>query len=98
MGIDIAFTLVAVTAYVAAIGRVLTYRRNGARHRHHVSWLAWLFVAVMGGSTIGLALHTRPAGLLDAATAVLLALFSFGARGNVARLIRSSFHDSTGSQ
>lgn len=82
-------TFIAVAAYAAAIVRVLAYRRNGARHRHHVSWVAWALVAVMGSSAIGHALHARSTDLPDAATAVLLALFVFGARGNVARLVGS---------
>ena len=55
--------LIALAAYVAAIARVLTYRRQGARHRRHVSWIAWALVVVMGGSAIELALHAKSTGI-----------------------------------
>ena len=79
--------LIALAAYVAAIVRVLTFRRRGARHRRHVSWIAWALVVVMGGSAIELALHAKSVGIFEAGSAVLLALFLFGVRGNVARLL-----------
>lgn len=85
----VSFALIALAAHIAALARVLTYRRNGARHRHHVSWVAWALVAVSGGSAIELALHAKHVGIFEAATAVLLALFVFASRGNVARLLRS---------
>lgn len=85
----ISLALIALAAHIAALVRVLTYRKKGARHRHHVSWIAWALVAVSGGSSIELALHAATVGFFEAATAVLLALFVYGARGNVARLLRS---------
>ncbi|RQR78693.1 phage holin family protein [Burkholderia sp. Bp9015] len=85
----ISFAVIALAAHIAAMLRILAYRRNGARHRNHVSWIAWALVAVSGGSSIELALHARHVGFFEAATAVLLTLFVFGARGNVARLLRS---------
>ena len=79
--------LIAIAAHVAAVLRVLTYRRLGARHRHHVSWIAWALVAVSGGSAVELSLHAKSVGFFQASAAVLLALFVFGVRGNVARLL-----------
>jgi hypothetical protein len=83
------FAVIAFVAYIAAITRVLTYHRQGSRHRHHVSWIAWVLVVVMGGSAIELALHAKSVGIFEAGSAVLLALFLFGVRGNVARLLWS---------
>ncbi|WP_321815681.1 MULTISPECIES: phage holin family protein [unclassified Paraburkholderia] len=85
----ITLALIALAAQLAAVACLLLYRRNGARHRHHVSWVAWLLVVVLGGSSIELALHARDVGLFEAGKAVLLALFVFTSRGNVARLLRS---------
>ncbi|MDC6129198.1 phage holin family protein [Burkholderia gladioli] len=85
----ISLAMIALAAHVAAMLRVLVYRRNGARHRRHVSWVAWALLAVSGGSSIELVLHAKHVGVFEAATAVLLSLFVFGARGNVARLLRS---------
>ncbi|WP_028217426.1 phage holin family protein [Paraburkholderia oxyphila] len=84
-----ALAYVALAAQLAAVVCLLVYRRNGARHRSHVSWLAWLLVVIMGGSSIELALHARHIGLFEAGKAILLAVFVFGSRGNVARLLRS---------
>lgn len=85
----ISLAVIALAVQLAAILRLLTYRRNGARHRRHVSWVAWVIVVVMGGSSIELALHARDVGLFDAGKSVLLALFIFASRGNVARLMWS---------
>lgn len=85
----ISFALIALAAHVAALLRVFTYRKNGARHRHHAAWLAWAIVAVSGGSAIELTLHAESVGFFEAATAILLALFVYVARGNIASLLRS---------
>jgi Putative 3TM holin, Phage_holin_3 len=79
--------LIAVAAHLAVLARVLAYRKNGARHRHYISWAAWVLVAVIGASVIELALQTRQVGIFEAAQAVLLAAFVYGVRGNVARLL-----------
>lgn len=85
----ITFALIALAAQLAAVACLLLYRRNGARHRHHVSWLAWMLVVVLGGSSIELALHAKHVGMFEAGKSVLLALFVFTSRGNVARLLWS---------
>ncbi|WP_321939785.1 phage holin family protein [Paraburkholderia sp. J8-2] len=85
----ITLATIALVVQLAAALLLLTYRRNGARHRHHVSWLAWLLVVVLGGSSIELALHAKQVGIFEAGKAVLLSLFVLCARGNVARLLRS---------
>ncbi|MCD9124028.1 phage holin family protein [Cupriavidus sp. UGS-1] len=84
-----ALSILAFTAYLVAALFLLAYRKNGARHRHAVSWLAWLLLVVLGGSAIELALSGRPASPFDAGRAVLLCLFVCATRGNVARLLRS---------
>ncbi|ALJ72171.1 hypothetical protein TR70_2660 [Burkholderia pseudomallei] len=81
--------LVALAAHLAVIVRVLTYRKNGARHRFHVAWAAWVIVAISGGSAIELLFRPKPTGFFHAALAVLLAVLVYLARGNVARLLRS---------
>ncbi|HWX12865.1 MAG TPA: phage holin family protein [Trinickia sp.] len=83
-----AFALIALAAHLTALMRLLAYRRNRARYRNHISWVAWAIVAVIGGSSVELTLHAARVGFFDAATAVLLAAFVCGARGNVARLLR----------
>ncbi|TCW81005.1 hypothetical protein C5O80_22755 [Burkholderia sp. SRS-46] len=85
----VSFALVALAAHLVVIVRVLTYRKNGARHRSHVAWAAWLIVAISGGSAIELLIHPQPAGFYQATQALLLALIVHLARGNVARLMRS---------
>ncbi|MFP4896816.1 phage holin family protein [Paraburkholderia sp. EG304] len=82
--------LIALIAYSLAALRILAYRRDGARHRQHVSWVAWLLLVVLGGSAIELAVHAGTVGYFEAARAVLFTVFIFGARGNVARLLRST--------
>lgn len=84
-----AFALIAFLAYAATCLRLLLYRKDGARHRQHVSWAAWAILVVLAGSSVELAIDGHPIGIFEAARAVLLFLFVFGVRGNVARLLWS---------
>lgn len=81
--------VIALAAYMVAIAALLMYRRDGARHRKHVSWLAWLLLVVLGGSAIDQLLHANAVSIFDAGRAALLALFIVRMRGNVARLFWS---------
>lgn len=83
------FALMVLMAHLATLVRVLVYERNGARYRRPASWVAWALVVVISGSSIELTLNARQTGFFEAATAVLLAVFVYGVRGNVARLLRS---------
>lgn len=80
---------VTLMAYVVAIGALLLYRKDGARHRRHISWLAWLILVILGGSAIELMLHREAVSVFEAGRGVLLALFIVLSRGNVARLLWS---------
>ena len=82
-----AFALILVAAHFVTLMRLFAYRRNGSRHRHHVSWLAWALVVVIGGSLIQFSLYPERAGFFEAATAVLVAVFVNRVRGNVALLL-----------
>ncbi len=81
--------LISLAAYTVAAHLILAYRRDGSRHRHHVSWFAWLLLVALGGSAIELAIHAKAVGIFEAARALLFTVLVFGARGNVARLLRS---------
>lgn len=83
------YALIAFVAYAGATLCLLAYRRDGARHRHHVSWLAWALLVVLAGSAVNVLLQAHRLDFFEVARAVLLALFIFGSRGNVARLLRS---------
>jgi hypothetical protein len=86
----ITLAMIALLAHSLSALRILAWRRDGERHRHHVSWFAWLMLVVLGGSAIELALNAKAVGWFDVARAVLFTVFIFGARGNVARLLRSA--------
>lgn len=81
--------MLALLAYLVAALVLLAYRKNGARHRHAVSWLAWVLLVVLGGSAIELILSPRAPSWFDAGRAALLSLFVCATRGNVANLLRS---------
>lgn len=83
------YAFIAFIAYAGAALCLLAYRRDGARHRHHVSWLAWALLVVLAGSAVDVLLHVHALDFFEAARAVLLSLFIFCSRGNVARLLRS---------
>ncbi|MYM70527.1 phage holin family protein [Pseudoduganella sp. FT55W] len=76
-----------MTFYFLACGRVLLYRKEGARHRRHVSWIAWAILVVLAASGIDLLVNPRELGVIETARAILIDVFVFGARGNVARLL-----------
>jgi hypothetical protein len=80
--------LIALIAYCLAAFRILAYRRDGARHRHHVSWFAWLLLVALGGSALEIVVNAKSVGMFDAARAALFSVLVFGSRGNVARLLR----------
>ncbi|MET0322542.1 MAG: phage holin family protein [Duganella sp.] len=84
-----ACTVIAFLAYALTCLRLLLYRKQGARHRRHVSWVAWVLLVILVGSAVELAVDGHPIGTFEAARAVVLSLIVFGARGNVARLLRS---------
>lgn len=86
-------TVLTLLASLAICVRLLTYHRPAdARHRHSASWCAWLLIASTGGQ----ALHILLAGAAaevppwHLGTLLALAVLTFRARGNVARLMR--FH------
>lgn len=84
-----AYALIAFIAYAGAALCLLAYRRDGARHRCHVSWIAWALLVVLAGSAVDVLCHVHSLDFFEAARAVLFTLFIFGSRGNVARLLRS---------
>jgi hypothetical protein len=83
------YVLIAFVAYAGAALRLLAYRKDGARHRHHVSWIAWALLVIEAGSAINVLLHAHPIDFFEVARAVAFTVFIFGSRGNVARLLRS---------
>jgi hypothetical membrane protein len=82
------FALLAVTAYLLICLRLLTYQRNGARHRNGVAWVAWGLLVLAGWSAIDFLLRAPEVSAVEALRAVLICIFVFCVRGNVARLLR----------
>lgn len=79
----------ALAFYIVALAVVLLYRKDGARHRRRVAWLAWLVAVVLAGSAVELMLHSKAVTVFEAARAGLMAVFIVCARGNLARLVWS---------
>ena len=78
---------IAIGFYFLAFFRLLVYRKEGARHRRHVAWVAWAIMVVLGGSGIELALSSAPFSYMETARTILLDLIIYNARGNVARML-----------
>lgn len=84
-------TILALLIALAICGRLLTYRRRGARFRRSISWLAYglfvgcgsLAIQILAGRYIALPISWSFVILL-AVCAVLI----YRARGNVARIVR----------
>lgn len=74
-------------AMLVATGRMLFYRRDGARFRRHYSILAWLVMLCLVSSALGLLLggyHDVPRGM--SLLMLLLCARIWRDKGNVARL------------
>lgn len=83
------FALIALIALLAAMLRLLTYRKCPlARRRLCISWLAWLLLVVMAGQAIELTFKPAAVTIFDAGLSVLISLFVFRTRGNVASLLK----------
>ena len=80
---------IALAAVTLAILALLMYQRDGARHRHHISWLAYVLLVVLGEYAIELLLQAKSVSYFEAGRAAVLALFIVRSRGNVARLLWS---------
>ncbi|WP_438767888.1 phage holin family protein [Kushneria sp. TE3] len=84
-------TICALLISLAICGRLLTYRRRGARYRRRISWLAYglfvgsgtLAIQILAGRYIALPISWSFVILL-AVCAVLI----YRARGNVAHIVR----------
>lgn len=83
------YAFVAFLAYAGSALSLLAYRRDGARHRHHVSWFAWALLVVLAGSAINVLFQVHHLDFFEVARAVILAVFIIARRGNVAGLLRS---------
>src|SRR3546814_6139750 len=46
------------------------FRSDGARHRLHVSLIAWMFLVTLGGSAIELAYHPHMVDVFEACRAI----------------------------
>ncbi|MNV36894.1 hypothetical protein D3C71_1283880 [compost metagenome] len=97
LGIDtaghhlVAFLFVAVNLGTA--GRLMCYRRNGARYRPGMSAIAYLMAVFTGGQGLDVLIRQGQLGnwaggvtLWQLGIAVLLAILVFRARGNVAAI------------
>lgn len=86
----LSLVLIALAAHLAIIARVMACQPRDGHGRFHVAWLAWVIVAISGGSAIELLLHPAPVGFFTAVRDVLLAVFVYVARGNVGLLLRGN--------
>ena len=83
--------LLTVLACIAISGRLLTYRRApDARHRWGVGVCAWMLIAGTGGQALQILLAGSRAhpSIWHLGILIVLAVLSFRARGNVARILK----------
>lgn len=88
------WTLIAGALCGAICFRIAAYRREGARYRAGVSWLAYLLAAGTGGESLQItlaALMAKPGPTVSPfllMVLVVLVVLVYRARGNVARILR----------
>jgi len=88
------WTLIAGALCGAICFRIAVYRRDGARYRAGVSWLAYLLAVGTGCESLQITLATllaKPAPTVSPfllMVLVVLLVLVYRARGNVARILR----------
>lgn len=88
------WTLIAGALCGAICFRIAAYRREGARYRAGVSWLAYLLAVGTGGESLQItlaALMAKPGPTVSPfllMVLVVLVVLVYRARGNVARILR----------
>ncbi|MGY2277428.1 MULTISPECIES: phage holin family protein [Pseudomonas] len=88
------WTLIAGALCGAICLRIAVYRREGARYRAGVSWLAYLLAVGTGCESLQITLATLTAKPAPAVSPfllmvlVVLLVLVYRARGNVARILR----------
>lgn len=87
-GHQILVALLFVGANTASALRLLLYRRNGARFRRGMSWLAYLLIVGTGGQALDVLVRHEPVTVWQAVVAVLIAVLVYRAQGNVACIVR----------
>lgn len=87
-GHQILVALFFVGANLASAVRLLLYRRNGARFRRGMSWLAYLLIVGTGGQALDVLVRHEPVTVWQAVVAVLIAVLVYRAQGNVACIVR----------
>lgn len=87
-GHQILVALLFVGANLASAVRLLLYRRNGARFRRGMSWLAYLLIVGTGGQALDVLVRHEPVTVWQAVVAVLIAVLVYRAQGNVACIVR----------
>lgn len=80
--------LLFVVANLATVARLICYRREGARYRPGMAWIAYALVVCTGGQVLDVLTSHATVTLWQAGIAVVLALLVWRARGNVAAIVR----------
>lgn len=76
-----------VVANIASAARLLLYRRNGARFRLGMSWLAYLLIVGTGGQALDVLVQHEQVTVWQTVVALLLAVLVYRAQGNVACIV-----------
>lgn len=76
-----------VVANIASAARLLLYRRNGARFRRGMSWLAYLLIVGTGGQALDVLVQHEQVTVWQTVVALLLAVLVYRAQGNVACIV-----------
>lgn len=76
-----------VVANIASAARLLLYRRNGARFRPGMSWLAYLLIVGTGGQALDVLVQHEQVTVWQTVVALLLAVLVYRAQGNVACIV-----------
>lgn len=83
----------AITSLSVMLVSLLTYKRNGAKYRFFVSFLAWVFMVFIFAMIVKIATGAIESCFLVNVALIIASIIACMNKGNVAKLIRVERHE-----
>lgn len=86
--VEILITALTIAACVAILVRLMVFRRDGARYRPGIAFIAWLLAVCVGGYALAILFGLNQPSPFVLGILLVLGALVFRARGNVASVLR----------
>ncbi|NYT68824.1 phage holin family protein [Pusillimonas noertemannii] len=90
---DMIIALIAITANVLTLIRLISYRRGGSRYKFGASLLAYLLLVASGVYLLALAFNLTSTSIWAALVSLVVSALVWRARGNCAAIVRKCTHE-----